>query len=156
MQLLLVGVLCVFTPNLCKRACRTPCSRMPVQIHQQASAGRVVPFSSSAKPCIAGRSRVSTRGRSRTVAVLAASDKLALLSPSKVCAVAQLLHNSHCFLAFNCADTSLDYCFVQVNLFLRVVRRREDGYHDLASLFHVRPAGHTSLPRPAQPGLSRV
>jgi len=26
---------------------------------------------------------------------------------------------------------------VQVNLFLRVVRRREDGYHDLASLFHV-------------------
>lgn len=25
----------------------------------------------------------------------------------------------------------------QVNLFLRVVRRREDGYHDLASLFHV-------------------
>ncbi len=26
---------------------------------------------------------------------------------------------------------------MQVNLFLRVVRRREDGYHDLASLFHV-------------------
>lgn len=25
----------------------------------------------------------------------------------------------------------------QVNLFLRVVRRREDGFHDLASLFHV-------------------
>ena len=25
----------------------------------------------------------------------------------------------------------------QINLFLRVVRRREDGYHDLASLFHV-------------------
>ena len=25
----------------------------------------------------------------------------------------------------------------KVNLFLRVVRRREDGYHDLASLFHV-------------------
>jgi 4-diphosphocytidyl-2-C-methyl-D-erythritol kinase len=25
-----------------------------------------------------------------------------------------------------------------VNLFLRIVRRREDGYHDLASLFHVR------------------
>jgi len=24
-----------------------------------------------------------------------------------------------------------------VNLFLRVVRRREDGFHDLASLFHV-------------------
>jgi hypothetical protein len=29
----------------------------------------------------------------------------------------------------------------QVNLFLRVVRRREDGYHDLASLFHVRLGG---------------
>ena len=28
----------------------------------------------------------------------------------------------------------------QVNLFLRVMRRREDGYHDLASLFHVRRA----------------
>ena len=28
----------------------------------------------------------------------------------------------------------------QINLFLRVVRRREDGYHDLASLFHVRLA----------------
>lgn len=26
----------------------------------------------------------------------------------------------------------------KVNLFLRVVRRREDGFHDLASLFHVR------------------
>ena len=26
---------------------------------------------------------------------------------------------------------------IQINLFLRVVRRREDGYHDLASLFHV-------------------
>ena len=26
---------------------------------------------------------------------------------------------------------------LQVNLFLRVVRRREDGFHDLASLFHV-------------------
>ena len=27
--------------------------------------------------------------------------------------------------------------WVQINLFLRVMRRREDGYHDLASLFHV-------------------
>lgn len=25
----------------------------------------------------------------------------------------------------------------QINVFLRIVRRREDGYHDLASLFHV-------------------
>ena len=28
---------------------------------------------------------------------------------------------------------------LQINLFLRVMRRREDGYHDLASLFHVSP-----------------
>ena len=27
---------------------------------------------------------------------------------------------------------------LQINLFLRVMRRRDDGYHDLASLFHVR------------------
>jgi 4-diphosphocytidyl-2C-methyl-D-erythritol kinase len=27
--------------------------------------------------------------------------------------------------------------YPQINLFLRVVRRREDGFHDLASLFHV-------------------
>lgn len=26
----------------------------------------------------------------------------------------------------------------QVNVFLRITRKREDGYHDLASLFHVR------------------
>lgn len=25
----------------------------------------------------------------------------------------------------------------KINLFLRIVRRRDDGYHDLASLFHV-------------------
>ena len=35
-------------------------------------------------------------------------------------------------------------CVWQINLFLRVVRRREDGYHDLASLFHVR--GHHCAP----------
>lgn len=63
-----------------------PNTRMPVaqqQMHQ-AGAGRVLPFSGSAKPCIAGRSRVPTRGRSRTVAVLAGGDTLSLLSPSKV------------------------------------------------------------------------
>lgn len=32
----------------------------------------------------------------------------------------------------------MQLCQTQVNLFLRVMRRREDGYHDLASLFHVR------------------
>lgn len=31
----------------------------------------------------------------------------------------------------------------KINLFLRVVRRREDGYHDLASLFHVIDLGDT-------------
>ena len=29
----------------------------------------------------------------------------------------------------------------QVNLFLRIIRRRPDGYHDLASLFHVSRLG---------------
>ena len=33
----------------------------------------------------------------------------------------------------------------QINLFLRVVRRREDGFHDLASLFHVRLRRKTQL-----------
>ena len=28
--------------------------------------------------------------------------------------------------------------FSQINLFLRIIQRRPDGYHDLASLFHVR------------------
>jgi 4-diphosphocytidyl-2C-methyl-D-erythritol kinase len=31
----------------------------------------------------------------------------------------------------------------KVNLFLRVIRRREDGYHDLASLFHIIDFGDT-------------
>ncbi|KAK9844076.1 hypothetical protein WJX81_003893 [Elliptochloris bilobata] len=31
----------------------------------------------------------------------------------------------------------------KINLFLRVMRRREDGYHDLASLFHVIDLGDT-------------
>ena len=37
------------------------------------------------------------------------------------------------------APTNSILCMhAQVNLFLRITRRREDGYHDLASLFHVR------------------
>lgn len=35
----------------------------------------------------------------------------------------------------------------QINLFLRIIRRREDGYHDLASLFHVIDLGESSLAR---------
>lgn len=34
-------------------------------------------------------------------------------------------------------DTLQLFSPAKINLFLRVVRRREDGYHDLASLFHV-------------------
>lgn len=26
---------------------------------------------------------------------------------------------------------------MQINVFLRITKKREDGYHDLASLFHV-------------------
>lgn len=36
---------------------------------------------------------------------------------------------------------------MQVNLFLRIMRRREDGYHDLASLFHVRRGVACMAPR---------
>ncbi len=32
----------------------------------------------------------------------------------------------------------LGLMLLKVNLFLRIIRRRPDGYHDLASLFHVR------------------
>ena len=32
----------------------------------------------------------------------------------------------------------LQLMLLKVNLFLRIIRRRPDGYHDLASLFHVR------------------
>lgn len=31
----------------------------------------------------------------------------------------------------------LDPYVVQINVFLRITGKREDGYHDLASLFHV-------------------
>ncbi len=42
-------------------------------------------------------------------------------------------------LAVGCRDNPRQngVAAAQVNLFLRIVRRREDGYHDLASLFHV-------------------
>lgn len=42
----------------------------------------------------------------------------------------------------------------KINLFLRVVRRREDGYHDLASLFHVIDLGD-SLAFTPLPGASQ-
>jgi 4-diphosphocytidyl-2-C-methyl-D-erythritol kinase len=35
------------------------------------------------------------------------------------------------------ADATSFFSPSKVNLFLRIIRRREDGYHDLASLFHV-------------------
>ncbi len=36
----------------------------------------------------------------------------------------------------------LQLMLLKVNLFLRIIRRRPDGYHDLASLFHVRSKLH--------------
>jgi hypothetical protein len=63
-------------------------SKMPVQSLHHQKCSRVQAFSSPTKPSVAGRSRVCTKSRSRVVSVLASSDKLALLSPSKV-----LLHN---------------------------------------------------------------
>lgn len=43
----------------------------------------------------------------------------------------------------------------QINLFLRVVRRREDGYHDLASLFHVIDLGDDMHFTLLDPGASK-
>ena len=53
---------------------------------------------------------------------------LQLFSPAKVSA-------NDLFAAWQCCE---QHGVLQINLFLRVMRRREDGYHDLASLFHVR------------------
>lgn len=57
--------------------------------------------------CPSTRPKAVFRSHRRVAVFASASQKMSLFSPSKV------------------------------NLFLRVVRRREDGYHDLASLFHV-------------------
>eukprot|EP00775_Hariotina_reticulata_P008056 gene8056-8251_t len=68
---------------------------------------RVAPFGSSRNTNAVYYKAIHPASGRRSLTVFATSEKLALFSPSKV------------------------------NLFLRVVRRREDGYHDLASLFHV-------------------
>eukprot|EP00887_Chlorella_sp_A99_P003001 scaffold9.g3001.t1 len=65
------------------------------------------------RPFVA-RKRAGLPARRAVVVRSAAGDTLQLFSPAKVCSQE-----------------------LQINLFLRVVRRREDGYHDLASLFHV-------------------
>jgi len=41
---------------------------------------------------------------------------------------------------------------MQVNLFLRVVQKRPDGYHDLASLFHVRSPRQSFISQAAKRG----
>ncbi|KAF8060510.1 hypothetical protein HT031_004686 [Scenedesmus sp. PABB004] len=75
---------------------------------------------------VAGHARPQPRWRPRAAAAAGdapgADGSLALFSPSKL------------------------------NLFLRVVRRRDDGYHDLASLFHVIDLGDNMTFRVLPPG----
>mmetsp|Transcript_52488 Transcript_52488/g.170476 ORF Transcript_52488/g.170476 Transcript_52488/m.170476 type:complete len:398 (-) Transcript_52488:235-1428(-) len=64
--------------------------------------------------CLAAVGKAARRRRSKVAAAAGTpGDKLSLFSPAKV------------------------------NLFLRIIRRREDGYHDLASLFHTVSFGDT-------------
>lgn len=64
--------------------------------------------------CLAAAGKAARRRRSKVAAAAGTpGDKLSLFSPAKV------------------------------NLFLRIIRRREDGYHDLASLFHTVSFGDT-------------
>ena len=73
-----------------------------------------------------------------------------LFAPSFVSrALSSVLSKVQTIDRFSCPPQDVEYpavelggadalaCPPQVNLFLRVVRRRDDGYHDLASLFHV-------------------
>ena len=68
-----------------------------------------------------------------------AAGSMTLFSPSKV----PLLKPKIYIEQFTCRLSSkrcanYNNCTgCEINLFLRVMRRREDGYHDLASLFHV-------------------
>ncbi|KAI8474517.1 MAG: ribosomal protein S5 domain 2-type protein [Monoraphidium minutum] len=65
------------------------------------------PFQTGASPSRVLVGRPKLRCQPRHVALASAGDGMQVFSPSKI------------------------------NLFLRIMRRREDGYHDLASLFHV-------------------
>ncbi|KAK9909338.1 hypothetical protein WJX75_000742 [Coccomyxa subellipsoidea] len=52
--------------------------------------------------------------------------------------IATVVSQCFCHRAPQCSSSKLTlFSPSKINLFLRVVRRREDGYHDLASLFHV-------------------
>jgi hypothetical protein len=86
------------------------------------------------------RHGVSGRHRLRHATLKAAHGNggasLKVFSPSKVSSRTFCITRSVNAVLFTSA---ISHCmFVQINLFLRVMRRREDGYHDLASLFHVR------------------
>ena len=88
------------------------------------------------KPVTAHRCQRRTVPRRSTQAVIRAhsvADPLTLFSPSKV---AMLILMQLLLQIWRKPDT---LPFVQINLFLRIVGKRPDGYHDLASLFHVSP-----------------
>lgn len=67
--------------------------------------------------------------------------RLSLFSPCKVsqrysiCYVVISLSILH-FLAI-CIEFGEPIYLLQINVFLRITNKREDGFHDLASLFHV-------------------
>ena len=49
-------------------------------------------------------------------------------------------------------DTMKEYAPAKINLFLDVIRKREDGYHDLGTLFQTIDAGDTVSAEPRQDG----
>ena len=55
-------------------------------------------------------------------------------NPSRHCRRSKLLATAHALSVFSPS---------KLNLFLRIVRKRQDGFHDLASLFHVIDLGDT-------------
>ena len=102
---------------------------------------RQAPLAAPAKGPRAQLSR--SHGRLRVVA--AAPQSLELFSPSKVGAesIVTRFRRARVLLALLRSrerdDRAPNHAIPrQINVFLRVIRRREDGYHDLASLFHVR------------------
>eukprot|EP00741_Cyanophora_paradoxa_P023752 tig00021617_g22943.t1 len=79
----------------------------------------------------AGEERRTIRARGGRLASAFWGERVAIFEPSKACRAASG------FVVFASADGATRTYFSpsKVNLFLRIIRRREDGYHDLASLF---------------------
>ena len=87
-------------------------------------------FSPRVRPSRTARRERQQRRYAAHVQAQSASKPLTLFSPSKVSEIA--LHCTQPIALLFTPDL-----LTQINLFLRIMRRREDGFHDLASLFHV-------------------